>query len=216
MATYEINATQAALTDDEGDNFTMGTGLTRCLFNGITELANEIECNLTAHRGTDLDDERKSEYLVEYHTSRFLGIQCWFANQELTKTRNSMELMAKSLQAKVKNFNGSEVAEEAISRLANQLKDREAQLTVLEAIADAASQAYEAMTGKQYQTGARNKAVTQTAVSMEAAALAAKYVKPEPAKKANASRPETYTDDSGNVWHWNDEVGTYEMNPLAS
>jgi hypothetical protein len=212
MTTYEINPTTAALDTTDADEASAASELTACLQDAIVNIASEIEANLTAHRGTDLDDERKSDYLVEYHTSRFLGIQCWFANQELTKTRNSIELMAKSLAAKVKNFNGSEVAEIAIGRLADQVRDREAQLTVLESIADAAGAAYEMMTGKQYQTGAKNKAVTQTAVSMDAAALAAKYAKPEPETNARKdSQPESYTDESGQRWEYDADTGSYKL-----
>ena len=183
------------------------------MYQGISHIADELENNLTAHRSQDVTEERVSDYLVEYHTSRFLGMNCWFSGSELEKTRNGLELMAKSLQGKIKNFNGSEVAEVAIQRLMNSLKDREAQMTVLEAFHLASLDAYETFTGKAYQTGAKNKGTTQTAVSMEAAALAAKYAKPEP-KVAPKGRPATYTDDKGVAWFWDDATGQYVLSAI--
>jgi nucleotide-binding universal stress UspA family protein len=214
--TFEIRSTDdSQRLHDEADNeFDIYQDLEDNMRQQYLEMGSMIENHLRATKPDDYDDSQ-SQYLVEYLTSRALGVQCWFVAAELKKTESFLATLATRLRAMVRNFNGSEVADVAIQRQTAIIKDREEQVRVLTAMQNAARAAYLEMTGTEYGPASDTGKAHMTAAAAEASALAEKYAPKETLTEKQQAvadrRPMIYTDASGTVWQLNAE-GRYETN----
>ncbi len=199
MTEHQMNngtETDHALSQDNGHE--AHEELVAAIASNLRNIAGEIECALTIEKQND-PSRQESEYLVEYLTSRFLGIQCWFAKSEGDRTRTGLRQLANQLGGMMRRFRGSEIEDTRIQGKTDQINGREHQLDILTAYAEAAGMVYEEMTGMNYGPVNAAGVPAATAAAAEANAMVLKYGdKPKPDEgKARDDQPRQYEDENG-------------------
>ncbi len=206
MSKTERNATAEAL--DHQSNEMAHDELVAAIADNLRNIATDIELALTAGRSTDvLDQPRESEYLVEYLTSRWLGVQCWFGKAETDKTKTGLGRLVGQMAGMLRSYRGSEIEDTRMQQKQSYIDDREHQLDIVGAIRQASEIVYLEMTGMEYGPATGTGKAAQTAAAAAAEALLAKYAdvipedaKPKAAKAEDDRRPAVYRDDNGTTW----------------
>ena len=192
------NATIEALEDVQAADALEFTSFMQDLADNLRQRGEMVETFLTMNRSGDALDQRDSEYLVEYMTSRDLGTICWSSRKRVEETEEGITRLANQLGAMVRRSRGSSVDDERISDQSERIHDRERQLTCALAMSEAAQLVYLDMTGKHYGPADPSNPSVETAATQVASALIAKYGNTEAnAAPTGDKRPQTWIDESG-------------------
>lgn len=168
---------------------------------------------ITDHLGEEVDlngDPVDTEYLVPFLTSSVLGKIAWSFSKSVEDTEKGLKGLAARGVRLARRSAGSEIEDLEVQKNTHRIHQRESQLEIAQALADAARQVYEDQTGRTYGQTTQADPSKQTAASIEAEALAKRWGSdPKSEKRSTDNRPAIYVDADGNKYGLNAD-GHYE------